>query len=153
MEDHNKKTLPHMMGVYSDIPNTFFPNVELPGRILELTVNADVSGARLKDLAAYLTFLDRIYGRISPLGLKTYLKRSEEQLRVSEVRQGSIELIFQKILETSSQASPYIFLFLFLKYFPGIAKAVSEGYRNYEDARLSRAKRKEIEKRGESSDE
>jgi hypothetical protein len=136
---------------YSKIPDIFFPNVKLPGRTLQLMVHADVSGARLRDFAAYLTLVDRAYGRISPFGLWTYSRRPAEQLRVSQVRQGSIELIIEKILETSSQASPLIFLYLLFKYFPGIVKAASEGYRNYEDGRLSRAKRKEIEKRDTSS--
>jgi hypothetical protein len=150
VKDQDKRTLPHVTDEYSIIPNSFFPNVGLPGKTLELTLNRVISGASLRDVAAYFTLLDRTYGRMSPLGLRRYSRRLEEQLRITQVRHGSLELVLAKILENSSQATPLILLFLLLKYLPQILKAVSEGYLNYEEARLVRKRREDLEIRNAS---
>ena len=86
MKIRERKSLPHVSGKYSAIPNTFFTNVDLPGKTLELIVKTVISDASLRDVTAYLTLLDRTYGRMFPLGLRSYSMRLEEQLKVTEVR-------------------------------------------------------------------
>lgn len=151
MNIRDKKFLPHVESEYSIIASTFFPNVELPGKTLELIVNTTISGASLRDATAYLTLLDRTYGRMFPLGLRSYSRRLDDQLKVTEVRHGSLELVFAEILKNSSQATPLIMLFLLLKYLPQLLKAVSEAYLNYEKARVIHERRKESENKNVSS--
>lgn len=119
----------------------FVPDVTSPHASLELAIRIDVTGLRVRDFAEYLTLMDKICGHLNPKGLKSYAQRTKQQVKLSHVRKGSWELVIKEII---AQSDYLIILGLFLKYVPNIFRALTAGYRDVEEGRLARERRRQI---------
>jgi hypothetical protein len=102
--------------------------------LAELTIRVANSDLSVRGFASYLSLADRIYGRLTEIGLKSYSQMRSSQLRISEIRQGSIELVISQALTHIGDATPLVTLWLFLKFLPVIIKSSSEAAKNYADA-------------------
>jgi hypothetical protein len=113
-------------------------------RDVELVIHMANNNLVMRDMTAYLDVADRVYGRLTPEGLKSYAQSKIELLQISEVKQGSLEFIIEKIFE-QEQAQRIIILWLCLKYIPIIAQKATKSYDNYQQGLLARETRKRIQ--------
>ncbi|HUH13338.1 MAG TPA: hypothetical protein VMK65_09520 [Longimicrobiales bacterium] len=118
-------------GIPEDLPREAI--AEVTGRLLTPLGDA-APGARLvlhvrdhqvtvRDLAAYLTLTDRIYGRLRPGGLRSYAQLGSEQLRLRRIAgAGSAVLELEEEVEW---ARPWrlALVTLALRVLPGVLEA------------------------------
>ncbi|MEQ8992642.1 MAG: hypothetical protein RLO46_12530 [Pseudomonadales bacterium] len=96
-------------------------------------------------MAAFSEFIDRVYGRVSPEGLRSYsLRERSEHLRAKEVNAGSWEIVFQAIVSHFPHPEMLLITWLAIKYLPSAAHEIASAYREFEEGRLIRQNRKRI---------
>ena len=136
------------------------------GHLLDMFVPSDASGTdrfellirlkgddiSLRQLAAYLNFIDKAYGRLSPKGIINYSRSSRYELKVTEIRHGSLELVISHLVTNSNGITALILVGLLLKYLPGIIKAGLSAYRDYEEGKLAKARRQQIKEQIKSEE-
>jgi hypothetical protein len=141
------------------VPNTalhelvslFAPPDTLAGSTLELVITIEDTNINAREFAAYLSLMDRVYGRVSRGGIRSYSLTRYMQLEITEIRKGSTEVLIVEFLSHFRDTFPFVILWLFLKYLPIGFKAISEGTKNFADAfksfeegRLIRERRKQL---------
>lgn len=126
----------------------YIPTDVQPGSSISLIVTILDRNVNVRELGAYATFMDRMYGRLSSRGLASYSRRESAQLKISQIRQGSWEIVITHVL-SSGNATPLIILGLLLKYLPNMMKSAAEAvkhlassYHEYEEAKLIKEQRK-----------
>jgi hypothetical protein len=129
--------------VLLDLASVLTPDAS--GGPIELIVISEDTGVNLREFAAYLTLIDRVYGRLSSRDLRDYAERSQAQLKVAQFRSGSLETIFTTAIE-SLDAQHLLVLWVFLKYLPTGVREVLGAYRDYEEARYARVQRRQLER-------
>lgn len=141
-----------------DFTRLFVPTSVSTEATIELVIRIKDKNLKARELGAYLSLADRIYGRLTKEGLKSYALTPNKQLQITQVRQGSLEFIIAQIIEHPQVVMPLAILFLFLKYLPGALKGLSEaakntadtwksiadGWKSIEDAKLARLNRKRL---------
>ncbi len=112
---------------------------------IELSIMIDESDLRIRDLVAFLELIDRTYGRLSPQGLRSYAHKREDQIQVTEVRPGSLEIIFSEVLTNLDKITIIIALQLLLKYLPDLLKSLAIAFREFEEARYIHLRREHLQ--------
>lgn len=126
---------------------------------LEIVIKIKDKNVNVRQFSSYLALVDRLYGRLSPNGLRSYARRQKAQLKISEFRKGSLELVIQLVYEHREVAAS-IMLVLFLKFLPNAVKSVSDlvktlsestknmadSYKSYQEARLVKENRETLRK-------
>lgn len=129
------------------LPGVVLPQGTSGGDVLELVLVIEDTNLSARGLGNYLVLADRVYGRFSPEGLKSYVRRAEGRLQISQVRQGSIEVLFEQLITNLPDARSIIVLWLFLHYLPSISgslKDMAAAYQSVQDGRLANEKRKQL---------
>lgn len=118
---------------------------------IELKILLDDNNLNVREFAAFLSAIDGVFGRVSQLSFIRYSHSPYSQIKISEVRQGSTELVFIELISRVVEATPYIVLLLFVKYLGGGGKSLSESTKNFADSykslqegKLARLNRKKI---------
>lgn len=123
--------VPHTL--FPDLVSAFLPH-DIPSEaVVELVITSEGEGIPAREFAEYLSFIDRVYGRLSPVGLMSYAHRERGRLQIAEINKGSLETVFRFFAD---QADVAIILFLVVKYLPHWIKASAEAYKTYEEGRL-----------------
>ncbi len=137
-----------------DLASLFAPADIPPDSSVELIITIKENNLNVREFGSYLSLADRIYGRVSRVGLRSYSLTPYTQLEISEVRRGSIELIITEALLYYKDATLLLILWLFLKYFPAGIKMLSESTKNFadsyksiEEGRLIRENRKQLKEK------
>jgi hypothetical protein len=106
--------------------------LELRARIREKNLN-------VREFASLLEVTDRLYGTFSPVGLRRYARRREEQLQIEAIEPGSVYLTLLQslgvIIESHSIITIYI-LWRFLQQFGPFAKNMAEAFKEYQHGAL-----------------
>jgi len=110
----------------------------------ELLIRLKGGDISVRQLAAYLNFIDKAYGRLSPKGIINYSRSSKYELKVTEIRHGSLEIVISYLLANHDKISALILVGLSLKYLPGIIKSGLSAYRDYEEGKLAKIRRQQI---------
>ncbi|WP_159082231.1 hypothetical protein [Rhodanobacter thiooxydans] len=110
---------------------------------LHLIVSISAENIVARDFAAFLEFIDRIYGR-SHKDFRSYSRRQTGHFKFAKCQQGSWELIAREALGVATNSSPLVIMWLVLKYLPSAVLSVSSAYNQYEQGRLARANRQRI---------
>lgn len=113
---------------------------------LALGISFSETALNVRDMAGYLEFIDRVYGRIVADSLRSYAQRPDEQIKVSAFRSGSLEMVFQEVLANMDTVSATILIGLMLKYLPAAIESLAAAYKDYEEARLIRLLREQLRK-------
>ncbi len=61
---------------------------------LELSIRLRNERLSVREFSVYLMFLDGLYGRIDPIGFRSYAQQAQRQLTIRHIKQGSIDLRF-----------------------------------------------------------
>jgi hypothetical protein len=127
-----------------EVENLLFPSGVSTDGMLELVIIVEDHDLRVRGFSELLGFVDRTYGRLSPRGIRSYAQREDEQVRISEVRSGSYELIIETLANNTDAVTSLVTISLLVKYLPGALESLAASYRDYEEARFTREKRKQL---------
>jgi hypothetical protein len=134
-----------------DFTALYVPRETPIGSSIEIKIRVSSVDISARDFGGYLSLTDRVYGRLSESGLRSYSQTPRKQLRISEIRSGSIEIVILELLSRFTDATPLVILWLFLKYLPTVVKGLPEGakaavdaYKTYQEAALIRENRKRL---------
>ena len=111
---------------------------------LELVVSIAEVDLNLRDLSGYLDLADRVYGRLVTDGLRSYAQLPSKQIRITEVRSGSFEMVFQEMLANMDKVSATVLVGLLLKYLPAAVESLSAAYKDYQEAQLTKLRREKL---------
>jgi hypothetical protein len=112
---------------------------------IELVISIKDEGVNIKEFSSYLDFIYRIDGNLGKTKFLSYSKLPRVQLEISRFKQGSLEIIIEKILGTVD-AQNLITIYLVLKYFPRVVSATLDGiHKIYE---VLNAREDYLEKKG-----
>jgi hypothetical protein len=143
-----------------DIQKLLAPDMTATTTAINLIVTLNAEDINLRDLSRFFLLLDRVYGRLLYGDLKKYAWNEKSQLRISQMRAGSLQIDFTQILQVIPNPTAILILYIFLKLLPKAfhtgADAVlklSTAYNNYEQARLARANRKQLRDQMEKDEE
>ena len=114
------------------------------GSLFEVCIKIDSTDIELRDFASYINLIDNIYGRLSRKGLASYSRNVSEHLKISEVRQGSLEIILSEAVENLTSLEKLVVIGLILQLYAKSFKLSASAYRDIEDGRLKRERRKQI---------
>jgi hypothetical protein len=124
--------------LYYDLVPAFIPPDTPAGAILELVVTVEGENIPAREFASYLALMDRLYGRLSKEGLRSYAHREWGRFQIAEIHKSELEIIF-RTLQGYHDTATYIAIGLFLKGLPNMLKRATEGYKSWADARKSLA--------------
>lgn len=128
-----------------ELLNVVTPDQVEGGAVVEFAIRISDTDLSMRDLAAFIEFVDHVYGRLSPGGLRSYSRREYgENLKAREVHAGSWELVFDAILANFPHPEMLVLTWLAIKYLPSGTHEFSSAYREYEEGRLARQNRKRI---------
>ena len=116
-----------------EIISRIFPDDLDSFRGLQLRIRLDNRHLNAKELSDVLEFIYRIDGKSRLEGFNSYSKTKRNQLRISEIKGGSIELIIDSIYNSLSPQT-LILIWLALKYLPNLFSSVSGALLNFSQA-------------------
>jgi len=125
----------------------FVPDQYSDNDTLRLIIRLRTQDISVRQFAAYLNFIDRAYGRLMPKGIIHYSRTHRYELKISKIEHGSIEIIISNLLSDPNSIKALIIVGLLLKYLPEIFKSALSTYHDYEEGRLSKARRQQITER------
>jgi hypothetical protein len=137
--------MPEASETIKRIGSAYVPEDTPPESHLELVISLDDTALRVRGLAAFLEFIDRVYGRLDPRGLRSYAHRPQEHIRIREVRPGSFELIFAELLAQSDKVTALLIVYILIKNLPDVLKSLAQAYKDLEEARFTRKRREILE--------
>lgn len=117
-----------------EIARVFLGNNRPENRRIELIIRIADNDINVRELSAYLSLADRVYGRLTPEGLRSYAQSRKDQLVIKEVRKGSIELVIEQAIAHSQNAPYFIIAALFLRHFSAILRAGSDSMKTLAEA-------------------
>lgn len=110
---------------------------------IQLIITVDETRVNIREFSAYLTVIDKTYGRLSPRGLGSYSQTPYSQVQAS-FREGSLEVVISDFLTRIDSVTTIVALRYFLKYLPTGLKEIASAYRDYAEAMLVRERRKQL---------
>jgi hypothetical protein len=110
---------------------------------IQLIIKVDSAEVNIREFSAYLSLIDKSYGRLSQQGLGSYSHTRYSQLLTS-FRQGSLEVVISEVLSHIDSVTAIIVLHYLLKYLPTALKDTAAAYRDYEEGRMIRERRKQL---------
>lgn len=112
---------------------------------IELRIRLHNTELNVREFGAFLSAIDGVYGRVSRISFVSYAHSAYRQIRISEVRNGSTELIIADTVSQIIQATPYVVLLLFIRYLgigikglSEVAKNFGESYKSLHEGRLAK---------------
>ena len=115
-----------------------------PNSKIMFVVRIDSENIVARDFAAFLEFIDHVYGRSLDVDFNSYARRGYGHFTFQESNPGSWELVAEQALGLAGNASPIFILWLVLKYLPASLLSLSSSYNQIEQGRLASANRKNI---------
>lgn len=132
-----------------EVTRRFIPEDIPEGSEVELIIRLKSENLTVREFSNYLSLIDKFYGRLFPKGVYSYGHSEIIQLRISEIRSGSIETIIKDVIDEVYSKQNLVIVFLLMKYIPNIIKSSAEAAKNiaesfyyYEKAKQIREKRK-----------
>ena len=141
MEENLPAIIPN--SAFTDLTRCFLPPEIPPGSKIELLIRVDEKDLNLRELGAFLTYIDTIYGRFHSLGIYSYSHSRDKQLKITEIRKGSLDIIVSDIVEKIDPNTIAV-IWLLLKYLPHTISSISSSYSDYESGRLARLNRQHL---------
>ncbi len=71
-----------------DFTALFVPPEAPFGSVVELVVKIEDESLNVREFAAYLSLVDRVYGRLTHPGLRSYSQTLRDQVEITEIRKG-----------------------------------------------------------------
>ena len=123
--------VPHTL--FPDLVSAFIPPDTPPDSYLELVVVIEGENIPAREFAAYLSLIDRLYGRLTREGLSSYAHREWGRLEIAEIHKSELEIIF-RLLKDHPDVAALVTILIFLRSLPNMFKIVTEGVKNLADS-------------------
>jgi hypothetical protein len=114
------------------------------GSKIQLCVKVDDHDLVARDLAAYIEFIDHVYGRTTSKDFRSYARKETGHVKFASTRRGSLDLIIEKALGVAGDLESIVILWLVLKYLPAAIHSMSSSFNEYQQGLLARENRKRI---------
>lgn len=150
MYDEKSSIIKYPENAIDALSNSILPYPVPSHASVQLCIFVESEGIIARDFSSYLQLFDQVYGRLDPKGLASYAHRKEGHLEISKVRSGSIEIVIQ---ELAGNAERIAILYLVAKYLPVFVRGLAGAYRDYEEGRFTRIRRKQIRDKMQQDDE
>jgi hypothetical protein len=75
--------------------------------------------------------MDEVYGRLTHRILHSYVQQREQQLKLTSIRHGSVELIPSEFIANPGRVTALVGLFFLLKYLPSGVSHMASAYHDY----------------------
>ena len=128
-----------------EVVHLLLPDLILSDAEIELQIKIKTESLRIREFNNYFSLLDGFYARLYRDGIYAYSHREYSQLIISEIRNGSIEVIIKEAITNIISPQVIVIVFLLMKYLPNITatiKNLAEAFKFYEEASLLREERK-----------
>ena len=128
-----------------------FQNFHKDDYYLELIISINQESLNIKELSSFLDFIYKIDGYLSPSSFNKYIHNPDKQIKITEIRFGSVELIIQKALD-SIDANRLIIIYIALRNLTKIALALPNfaikvvDYLNKKEEYLERREKRKFRK-------
>lgn len=126
-----------------ELREAFIPSETPDSSYLELSIRISDEDLAVRDLSAFLDFIDGVYGRLAREGFQSYARREYGHLKIERIQKGSWELLLREAI-TSSYSYALIVVLLAVKYLPPAINSLANAYNQVEQGRLARQSRKRI---------
>ncbi len=126
-----------------DLQAIYMPIDANKDSVIELSIRIADEDLTVRDLSSFLDLIDRIYGRLSEVGLQSYARREHGHLKINKLQKGSWELLLQETL-TSGYSYSLVVILIAVKYLPPAFQSLATAYNQVEQGLLARANRKRI---------
>lgn len=105
--------------------------------VVQLVIRVDDEKLSIRDWAAYLNLVDRLYGRLTSEGLLSYALSTRKHLEIERVEHGSLEIILEEVASNIDVVTVFLIIRYVLKYLP-------DAYVKYERGRYTRMRRQRL---------
>jgi hypothetical protein len=129
-----------------DLKELFVPKEAPFDSSLCVSVIVEDTDVNLGEFAAYLDLIDNTYGRLSRRGIHSYSLRYKDQLKI-DFECGSLLLKIIESLANAHELQILLIIILILRSLSGDLEKLSAAYKNYEEGRLLRERRKILRRR------
>lgn len=130
----------------SDLKELTLPSGLSSETVVQLVIRVNDENLRVRDWAAYLNLIDRIYGRLTADGLLSYALTTPKHLEIERIGQGSLEIILQEVASNIDIVTVFLIIRYVLKYLP-------DAYLKYERGRHTRMRRKRLRQQIQQDEE
>ncbi len=141
MYDEYSSIIKYPANAIKALSGTILPHHIPRDSSVQLSIVVDSVAITARDFSSYLKLLDQVYGRLDSEGLPSYAHRKEGHLEIAEVRSGSVELLIKELVGSAEQLA---ILYLVAKYLPTFIRDLLAAYRDYEEARFTRLRKKQL---------
>ena len=139
----SEPSLPRPRATLAQLRGAVIPEDAPRDASIQLIIRMNDSDVNIREFGAYLGLIDRTYGRLSHQGLASYSQTPYAQL-VASFRQGSLDIIISALLSHIDSVTAIVVLRYLLKYLPTGLKEIGGAYRDYEEGRLVRERRRQL---------
>src|ERR1041385_5422715 len=94
--------------LFPDLLSVFVPPGTPHDVILELVITIEGENIPAREFAEYLALIDRMYGRLSLEGLRSYAHREDGRLHIAAIHKSELEVIFRALQGVVQEAATYI---------------------------------------------
>lgn len=123
----------------NDLVNSLIPQEIEKINSVEISIKIENYELNIRELSAFLSFLDRVYGRIKDWNLSSYSHLPTQQLKIETVRFGSIEIVISEILiQAKENLTAIIVLYVAIKILKPMSEFIknsAEGYKLIAEAK------------------
>jgi hypothetical protein len=123
--------VPHTL--FPDLVRAFVPTDKQLDSMLEIVITITGDNIPAREFGYYLALIDRVHGRLSPEGLRSYAHSESGHLYISEIHKSELEVIFRTLLHDGDTVR-FVAIFLFLRSIPNMFKLAAEGVKNIAEA-------------------
>ena len=136
--------IPNPRNALEELRHLIIPPDMPEDSVVELIIKISEKNISIRDLSAFLEFIDHMHGRLTPEGFQSYARRQYGHLEISKIKEGSWELILETALSYLKQSEILLIIWLAIKYLPQAAQTLASAYNEYQQGRLARVNRKRI---------
>lgn len=84
-----------------ELREAFIPSETPDSSYLELSIRISDEDLAVRDLSAFLDFIDGVYGRLAREGFQSYARREYGHLKIERIQKGSWELLLREAITSS----------------------------------------------------
>lgn len=116
----------------NDLVNSLIPQKIEEINSVEISIKIENYELNIRELSAFLSFLDRVYGRIKDWNLSSYSHLPNQQLKIETVRLGSVEIVISEILvQAKENLTAIVILYAAIKILNPMSEFVKRSAESY----------------------
>ena len=130
MTNHLSEIVP--LVALKDLVNSIIPQKNEEINSVEILIELENYEINVRELSAFLSFLDRIYGRIKDWNLSSYSHLPNQQLKIETVRFGSVEIVISEIfVQAKEHFTAIVVLYTAVKLLKPMSELIKSSAESY----------------------